>query len=110
MTSWASVILHLLEMTGYLSRTYWVQYMVGKYMEWWVVGTVYGASYLNVSISTVSITCRLLREGYNLGRQEVYMFLTNFCFLVVSANNDDACIVTHILLQNQYHIFVLDFW
>jgi len=48
--------------------------MVGKYMEWWVVGTVYGASYLNVSISTVSITCRLLREGYNLGRQEVYVF------------------------------------
>jgi predicted nucleotidyltransferase len=42
-------------------------------MEWWVVGTVYVASYFNVSISTVSITCRLLREGYNLGRQEVYV-------------------------------------
>jgi hypothetical protein len=32
------------------------------------------------------------------------MFVTSFCFLVISANTDDACIITHILLENQYHL------
>lgn len=45
-----------------------------------------------------------------LADRKCMFFFPSFCFLVIFANTDDTCIVTHILLENQYHLLVLDFW